>query len=289
MSDSNTRKWAIIGIAVTIAIGISAFVFSNDTINIDGNNNQVIQENSGQIAGGNINIHNPEPLQLKAKITPITAGPYYVGNSIEFSADDSITPQGTTIVNYEWEFEGETKSGLTVNHEFKQSAKHPVALIIQNSNGDSDKTEFPINVSERPPLPPSDMDDDGISDNLDQCPNQKETINGIDDKDGCPDSKPVSNKIIISPGSSTPNCENNNSCYIPFERTINVGNTVLWSNEDAAKHTVTSGDPADGHDKIFDSGLFGPGDLFEYTFAERGTFDYFCQIHPWAEGTVIVK
>ena len=30
-------------------------------------------------------------------------------------------------------------------------------------------------------------DGDGIIDNLDKCPNQPETFNGIDDKDGCPD------------------------------------------------------------------------------------------------------
>jgi outer membrane protein OmpA-like peptidoglycan-associated protein len=32
-----------------------------------------------------------------------------------------------------------------------------------------------------------DSDGDGVPDSLDKCPNEKETINGIDDDDGCPD------------------------------------------------------------------------------------------------------
>lgn len=70
--------------------------------------------------------------------------------------------------------------------------------------------------------------------------------------------------------------------------TIQVLDTVVWQNADTAAHTVTSGNPEDGPDGIFDSGLFSPGKSFSYQFTEVGTYDYFCLVHPWMVGTVTV-
>jgi hypothetical protein len=40
---------------------------------------------------------------------------------------------------------------------------------------------------------------------------------------------------------------------------------------------------------IFDSGSFKPGQTWAHTFANPGTFTYFCTIHPWMEGVVTVQ
>ena len=68
---------------------------------------------------------------------------------------------------------------------------------------------------------------------------------------------------------------------------INVGDTVEWVNNDATRHTITSGtdDTADG---TFDSGDVEAGDSFSFTFTEAGDFAYFCDIHPTMTGTVTV-
>ena len=70
---------------------------------------------------------------------------------------------------------------------------------------------------------------------------------------------------------------------------ILTGDTISWKNADTAAHTVTSGTARDGPDDIFDSGLFGPGKSFLYTFTEEGNYPYFCLTHPWMDGTVIVS
>jgi plastocyanin len=31
------------------------------------------------------------------------------------------------------------------------------------------------------------------------------------------------------------------------------------------------------------------GGTFEFTFDESGTYDYFCMVHPWMTGKVIVN
>lgn len=96
-------------------------------------------------------------------------------------------------------------------------------------------------------------------------------------------------EVSLPAGSSTQGCEETNECYIPAEVTTDVGSEVVWTNDDSASHTVTSGDPKNGPDGIFDSGLFLAGSTFSHTFEEAGEFPYFCQVHPWMAGTVIVE
>jgi len=100
-----------------------------------------------------------------------------------------------------------------------------------------------------------------------------------------PETYPVS----IPQGSGTPGCEDTGSCYIPYSLDIRVGDTVIWSNDDSAAHTVTSGNISDGADGVFDSGLFMAGSTFEFTFDKAATYDYFCMVHPWMTGKVIVS
>lgn len=64
--------------------------------------------------------------------------------------------------------------------------------------------------------------------------------------------------------------------------TVPVGTTVVWTNEDSMDHTVTASDNS------FDSGTFGQGDTFSFTFTEAGSFDYICALHPNMKGNVTV-
>ena len=72
--------------------------------------------------------------------------------------------------------------------------------------------------------------------------------------------------------------------FIPPQIEIAAGTTVRWPNSDTVEHTVTKV----GDNPRFDSGLYGPGEAFEYTFEEPGTYEYFCIPHPFMRGTVVV-
>ena len=89
-------------------------------------------------------------------------------------------------------------------------------------------------------------------------------------------------------GASVPGCEKTNECFIPYQVRINVGDTVTWVNDDTAAHTTTSGSPVDGPSGVFDSSLVMAGSSFSFTFNEAGTYEYFCMVHPWMQGEVIV-
>ncbi len=98
---------------------------------------------------------------------------------------------------------------------------------------------------------------------------------------------PVSAAVSILPGAGG----NRSSVgYGPDRITVVLGvnNTVVWTNNDQATHTVTSTSVPSGASS-FDSGFLAQGVTFTYTFTVPGVYQYHCFIHPWMTGTVIVK
>ncbi|MCS5612571.1 MAG: cupredoxin domain-containing protein [Candidatus Poribacteria bacterium] len=95
--------------------------------------------------------------------------------------------------------------------------------------------------------------------------------------------------VTNAPGSATPGCETTNNCFIPSTVTISVGETVTWKNTDNAAHTATSGSPSDGPDGVWDSSLMHVNGSYSVTLYTAGTYPYFCMVHPWMQGTVIVE
>ena len=99
----------------------------------------------------------------------------------------------------------------------------------------------------------------------------------------------MSATVTNSPGSSTPGCENTDNCFIPSTVVITAGGTVTWENTDNAAHTATSGSPSDGPDDVWDSSLMMVNGSYSVTLDDEGTYPYFCMVHPWMQGTVIVE
>lgn len=67
--------------------------------------------------------------------------------------------------------------------------------------------------------------------------------------------------------------------FQPKTLTINVGDTVVWTNNGATAHTVTASDGS------WDSGNVAPGQSFSHTFNTPGTVAYYCMFHGSATGT----
>lgn len=115
----------------------------------------------------------------------------------------------------------------------------------------------------------------------------------------------VSNDTIVSvsKGSANPEVDITNlsprQWYDPREVSINVNETITWTNNDTETHTVTSGiggglnslltNSKGKPDGLFDSGLFGADQFTSIRFNKSGTFDYFCTVHPWMEGIIHVR
>jgi plastocyanin len=78
--------------------------------------------------------------------------------------------------------------------------------------------------------------------------------------------------------------------YEPPEITVSPGVTVVWNNKDNALHTATSGESPTPDGK-FDSGIVGANQQSKLVTmpTEPGEYKYFCTLHPFLQGTVIVQ
>ena len=103
-------------------------------------------------------------------------------------------------------------------------------------------------------------------------------------------------EVTITTGSvplSVPGCEETDECYTPSIATVDVGGKVIMTNTDSAGiHTWTSG-TVDGFtpspDGTFDSGILNADQSFEWTPEATGEIPYYCMLHTWMQGTIIVQ
>jgi pyruvate/2-oxoglutarate dehydrogenase complex dihydrolipoamide acyltransferase (E2) component len=70
--------------------------------------------------------------------------------------------------------------------------------------------------------------------------------------------------------------------FSPSSTTIHVGDTITWTNDGPSSHTATARNGG------FDTGVLKKGHSASHTFTQPGTFTYFCQIHPFMHGTIVV-
>ena len=87
-----------------------------------------------------------------------------------------------------------------------------------------------------------------------------------------PAEKPAEKRIAID-----------NFSFTPAELVVAPGTKVTWVNHDDIPHTVTA------NDKAFTSSALDTDESFSHTFAAKGTYAYYCAIHPYMTARIIVK
>ena len=70
--------------------------------------------------------------------------------------------------------------------------------------------------------------------------------------------------------------------FTPGSSTVHVGDTVTWTNNGLSSHTATA------RDGSFDTGVLKTGASASHTFTQPGTFAFYCKIHPFMHGTIVV-
>ena len=68
--------------------------------------------------------------------------------------------------------------------------------------------------------------------------------------------------------------------FQPGDIAVKAGSTVVWTNQDEIKHTVTA--------EAFTLSLAGKGATASHRFTERGVHRYFCERHPNMRGEIRV-
>lgn len=94
--------------------------------------------------------------------------------------------------------------------------------------------------------------------------------------------------VAIPEGTELPGCQESLSCFEPYSLKIKAGDVVSFRNFSSVAHTVTSGSFQAGPDGEFDSGVMGAGDRFLHKFTDADEYDYYCILHPWKAGKIVV-
>ena len=75
-----------------------------------------------------------------------------------------------------------------------------------------------------------------------------------------------------------------NMAFNPASLSILAGDTVVWTNNDAMPHTVTSNSGTE-----LQSAQLSQGQFFQHIFPTAGTYAYHCMVHPSMTGSVTVQ
>lgn len=65
--------------------------------------------------------------------------------------------------------------------------------------------------------------------------------------------------------------------------TVPVGTKVVWTNKDSTVHTVVSKDKSFPNSPGLDT-----DDTYSYVFTKSGTYAYYCSLHPFMTGKIVV-
>lgn len=107
--------------------------------------------------------------------------------------------------------------------------------------------------------------------------------------------------ITIPFGAGNPNFDTpTQEWFLPSVMTIHSGDTITWINNDTEIHNIVSGkgitrfqfvttNNLGKSDGLFSSDSVKPGKSWSYTFSNPGTYHYFCSIHPWMNGAIVVN
>ena len=96
---------------------------------------------------------------------------------------------------------------------------------------------------------------------------------------------PANTSPSVQPsGPQTYDVEIKNSAFLQPTLTIKKGDTVKWTNNDGASHTVVF----DSGSEI-SSGTLAQGQSYSHIFNDAGTFAYHCGIHTYMKAKIIVE
>lgn len=91
--------------------------------------------------------------------------------------------------------------------------------------------------------------------------------------------------LLLTAGSAaaaTRTVDIRNYKFTPTSLRVHVGDRVTFVNHDNDAHTATA------YDKSFDSQGLDSNEKWTHVFRKPGTFKYFCQLHPYMKGTIVV-
>ena len=97
-------------------------------------------------------------------------------------------------------------------------------------------------------------------------------------------------EIVMHENAGSSSCTMTDTCYTPSSLIVKRGAEVLIKNNDVLPHTVTDGLVSeDNPGELFDTELMPTNSEATITVPQKdGLYEYFCLVHPWMVGEIIV-
>ena len=80
----------------------------------------------------------------------------------------------------------------------------------------------------------------------------------------------------------------NNSCLSEVGLIVEPGTIITWKNYDSTFHQIFSGSSDEGRNGEFESKMLLPGEEFSIKLNTEGYRNYYCDVHPWIQGAILV-
>ena len=90
-------------------------------------------------------------------------------------------------------------------------------------------------------------------------------------------------EAAVKAAASSAGIQIDNFHYLPPMLVVAPGTTVTWKNDDDSPHSVRE------KDGKFKSSALDTDETFSQTFTAPGEYEYFCSIHPYMTGKIVVK
>ena len=91
--------------------------------------------------------------------------------------------------------------------------------------------------------------------------------------------------VLFVHAADSPNAVSiDNFIFTPKALTVKAGTSVTWTNHDDIPHGIASSDNAFKRSAALDT-----DDSYSFTFTAPGTYQYFCYIHSFMVGTIVVE
>lgn len=92
--------------------------------------------------------------------------------------------------------------------------------------------------------------------------------------------------LLAAPATASPAAtavQIKDDAFSPRTLTVAAGQTIAFTNNDDDAHTVTATDGS------FDSKGLDTNGVWRHAFVKPGVYTYFCELHPFMKGTIVVK
>jgi plastocyanin len=264
----------------------------------------------------------PDPAPNQSPKAALYAkAPATAGDAVAFEAHASSDPDGK-LVRYEWDFDGDGsyesdgKASPTLEHTYSEAGTYEVGLRVTDDDGATAEGSMSLEVLAAEQPAPS--GDDDAPKAADEKPSSDSEADSGDDAGGLKaftdtthgqsssssatepaaspesaDSAAASDSTTTVPvfarraatarAAATTSVTISDFKYSPATVTVNVGDTVRWTNAGPTGHSATSSSGG------FDTGILSKGQGGSATFSKAGSFSYICTPHPFMKGTVVVR